>query len=45
MYDLEEIVEAHKRMESNANIGKILLKISSEDFNVDEQKNNKLDEL
>lgn len=29
-YDLEKIGEAHARMESNANIGKILIKISDD---------------
>ncbi|CAF0956288.1 unnamed protein product [Brachionus calyciflorus] len=29
-FDLEEIANAHKHMESNANIGKIILKVSNE---------------
>lgn len=31
VYDFEQIAEAHKYMESNANIGKILLKVHNED--------------
>ena len=31
VYDLEEISQAHHRMESNLNIGKILLKVFDED--------------
>ena len=32
-FALDQIVDAHKRMESNQNIGKILLKISDDDNN------------
>lgn len=39
-FELNEIVEAHKRMESNVNIGKILLKISndSDDLRKDDSR-------
>ena len=30
VYEFDEIAEAHRRMESNLNVGKILLKISDE---------------
>lgn len=32
-FSIDEIQEAHRRMESNANVGKILLKISDDDEN------------
>jgi len=31
VFDFEQIAEAHKYMESNANIGKILLKVHNEE--------------
>lgn len=36
VFELEQIGEAHKRMESNLNIGKILLKVSDEESKKEE---------
>jgi tumor protein p53-inducible protein 3 len=36
VYDFEQIAEAHKFMESNENIGKILLKVTGDKVDKDE---------
>lgn len=41
-YDLDKIGEAHSRMESNANIGKILIKVANDEQN-DSKSSSKLD--
>jgi tumor protein p53-inducible protein 3 len=40
VYNLEDIAQAHTRMESNLNIGKILIKINDEEEELKLNENN-----
>ncbi len=37
VFDFEKITDAHRRMEANLNIGKILLKVSDEQTDVGQE--------